>query len=235
LHIIKRELGHRRRLFSIYLVNRLRVPADEFTSAEYHLFQPQVRVVCDDGTNVVPGLEGEPLSDEDRLFQFLYRERPVLARGHLCSAIWKAIDPERPYNGQALDVAATSVAPPFRWQDAEVVVDAQLRQRFASPDVRTEYVPLLPVSAPELSTRAGYGDDAVLDPEELAETWESDALRAALAPLVGGYRQWIRELEQEGQRLPATSQPLTARLIAECLAVAQRIERGIELLVRDQE
>src|SRR5713101_4122834 len=39
----------------------------------------------------------DPLSAEDMELAMLYRNRVALARGHLCGAMWKDIDPERPH------------------------------------------------------------------------------------------------------------------------------------------
>jgi hypothetical protein len=223
-------------LITLYLVNRVAVPKDTYVDVSYHIFQPQIRVHCEVDTKIVAGLEGRPYTDEDRLLQFLYREHPVLARGHICSAVWKSVDPERasvPATGVSANALKT---PPLYWVDGELL-DSRTRPVFAPPDVRTEYVPITAVQAPNFTWRTEYGPVPELRADALAETWSAAGLKAGLTTLTAGYRKWIQERENE--RNSGSVQPeqkiIADRLIESCNAAAGRMERGIDLLIQDED
>src|SRR5262249_46793126 len=109
---------------SLYLVNTTLPHDPERIATEELLFQPQLRVHCPRGTVVVPlpgRLEtaqkggGEQLHEDESL-GLLYRMRRPLARGHLCGALWRDIDPERPH-----PTLTHPVDPPYSWTDAPSV------------------------------------------------------------------------------------------------------------------
>ncbi|MDE3076323.1 MAG: hypothetical protein KGJ86_12940, partial [Chloroflexota bacterium] len=133
---------------SLYLVNNT-VPRDSWkTATDEFVFQPQLRVLCVDGTAVVPlpgGLTdeaGKSRSLEDSSLALLYRNRRPLARGHLCGAVWRDIDPQRPHP----ELSAPQEAP-FLWTDGESLTTNE-RAKFTLPDVRSEFVPCYPIEAP---------------------------------------------------------------------------------------
>jgi len=219
-------------LVRIYLVNRIPVPQGERVREEHHIFQPQIRICLKDGTRLIPGLEGSPQNEQERRLQFLYRNRQVLVRGHSCSAVWRDIDPERQYSNTALDFPEALQEPPFQWVDGDLL-PPETRQRFSPPDVRTEFVPLYPVESPFFEFPADYGNPPETRAEILAELWNPEELRSALQPFVDGYRRWINDLETQVNLLPEQDRDLARRLIEECKRVCNRIQRGIELLIND--
>src|SRR5207244_1767355 len=88
-------------------------------------------------------LLGQQIADEEEAsLALLYRGREALARGHLCSVVWKEVDPERPLPNGSLD------SPAFEWVDAQLLGDAD-QAIFSWPDVRTEYIPCYPVKQAE--------------------------------------------------------------------------------------
>lgn len=234
-HALVRPHNPGRSLVSLYIVNRIALAAGDRPDATQHLFQPQIRVWCANGTRIVPGLEGVPRDAEERTLQFLYRDRPVLARGHLCSAVWRGIDPESSANRpNELDVETAAHIPPFAWGDAEVIPVAD-RDRFVCPDVRSEFVPMFQVGAPSLEWRSEYGEPPELRADELAELWDPANLQARLDPLVVGYLRWIDELRQRRTALHHLDQSIADTLIGTCQRTAARIRLGIELLARDED
>ncbi len=222
-------------IVSLYLVNRVRVPAGGFPSAELHVFQPQLRIVAATGTAIVPGIEGEPHSDEERELRFLYLNRPVLARGHLCSATWRAIDPERVAEGELrVDSAEHAQSIPFVWVDRDVVPAADAAT-FSRPDVRTEFVPTYPVQAPDFDL-PGDGPAPLLEAARLAECWDPAILHDALAPIADRYDAWVTALEQDANAIAnPDDRTIAQRLAARCRDAATRIAGGIALLERDDE
>lgn len=237
IHLKSRKISNQVFYVNIYLVNEIRISGD-YPKTEDHIFQPQIRVLCLNGTKVVPQKSQLPQDkeereldqdNEERELDFLYRSRPVLARGHLCSAIWKAVDPERPHPSGCIHRE-----PPFYWVDGEALQEAD-RMRFTQPDVRTEFVPVYPVESPHLDWNTKWGSSPELRTEVLAETWEPQDIKKRLSPLAEGYQRWIEQIRDESRKLPQEEQTVAYRLIQKCENILDRIRRGIELLIADEE
>ena len=113
-----------------------------------------------DHTKIIEGEDAEGVDDDE--LEFLYRNRRYRARGHLTSAVWKDVDPENP-KGQTrpnVDYQECADDIPFAWTDGELL-DQQDRISFTTPDVRTDYVPLYSIAAPELEwDEKKYGSSA---------------------------------------------------------------------------
>jgi hypothetical protein len=217
------------------MVNRVRVAEGELETAEHHIFQPQVRVVLGTGMKLVQGRARSIQGRDERVLDFLYRRQEVLARGHMCSAVWKEIDPERQRaGGNTLDFPDAQAQPPFHWVDSELLPGEE-RQRFSPPDVRTEFVPTYSIPGPDLTWRADYGPEPELRAAAISELWEPDRLRESLEPLVGGYDAWIRSLESELGTLSGSDRELAQSLIESSRTAARRLRGGLDLLCSDPE
>ena len=233
LHIRSRPDRHDAsvRRVSLYLVNDQELSRDRGPSC--HVFQPQIRVRCAERTQLVP-LERavRARNVEDQRLAVLYRERATMARGHLCSATWRAVDPEAQRDDTNVDDDALF----DHWPDGEALwgdSDPGLVQRFSPADARSEFVPVISVNAPDKAWPKEAGPAPVFAPEVLAELFDVSALRASLQPLVDGLRHWI-ENEQlvastlgKSERDVAESQVLLAR------AACARIADGIDTLCAD--
>lgn len=229
LHIITSsatQLPTRVRI-TIQFVNRLR-SASVVPVTEKHIFQPQIRVCLREGTTIVPAAEIIRGDSEEEDLQFLYRERTVLARGHLCSAIWKDIDPERISDGDRTPVDV----PPWHWVDGQILPPQQ-RDRFSTPDIRTEFVPLYQVDSPSLEWDQSYGAAPELRANVLAEMWEPSHIQQYLHPLVAGYNQWIDQLESQAIVFTGQQERIAKDLLQRCRVPVERMQRGIDLLVND--
>ncbi len=223
---------------TVFLVNEQEIPAEERPSSVHYLFQPQIRVRLIPGTRLVPvqaggdselnGMLAEELREEQSL-SMQYRDRTALARGHMCAAVWRNIDPERPYEGMDHPTEA-----PYAWTDAGVVPEPA-REKFLLADVRTEMIPLYLVQAPEMDWNPCYGPEPVLDPAILAETWKPDAVRQALQPLIEGYQAWIAEQEARIPALEEKFHAVAAANLEQCRRVAERMAEAVAILCKDQE
>ena len=225
---------------SLFLVNTTEVRAEEKLSTSHHLFQPQIRVYCCPGTllvsvrtdgnsNLSDGNLGSLAAEDDSL-NLLYRDRTALARGHLCGAMWKEIDPERPH-----PTLPSPNEAPFAWTDA-VVVPEEEREKFSLAHARTELVPCYPVEVPMMEWDSQYEQRPILEPEVLAETWQPQQIRFSLQPLVDGYRRWIDERRQsEMPSLPQEQQTVAQAHLQQCQVAAERIQRAIEILANDED
>jgi hypothetical protein len=226
--------GNRR--VSLFLINVTGVEdPDSRPATKEYIFQPQIRVVCCPGTALVPVMSDGPesqfeashLAAEDASLALLYRDRTALARGHLCGATWKDIDPERPHPSLPSPLYA-----PFAWTDAGIVPNAE-RAKFSPPDVRTDMVPVYPVEAPEM----GWDDEFAapeFDPEILAETWASSDIISRLQSLADGYGEWIRR-QRSTHNLSHGQQQIAAEHLTRCEQVAHRIQEAIQILATDED
>ena len=223
---------------SLFLVNTTSVTGDR-PDTKHFVFQPQIRVRCSPGTVLMPVRAAEQvyrsssgsdiLPDEGASLDLLYRNKTALARGHLCGAVWKAIDPERPH-----PTIPGQDAAPFAWTDSVAVSDLD-RPKFSPADVRTELVPCYAVEAPSMGWDEAFGPSPELDPEELAELWEPSQLRERLEPLVEGYRTWIQCQRNLIQSLPQHQQEIALAHLGQCESTAERMQEAIDILVADQD
>jgi hypothetical protein len=211
---------------SIFFVNTTPVASDTVTTQE-HVFQPQIRIRLQSGLHLVAVETARSSSQaEGQSLALLYRNRQTFARGHLCAAMWRSIDPERPQG----DVPSSTT--PYRWWDGEAQFASSVVTEFSPADVRSEYVPVTPVNAPDMDWDPKY-PSPVLDPEGLCELWEPDAIRSALAPIGNAYESWIEELKESARELTGTDALSGTRHIEQATVCLERIRAGIDTLVED--
>lgn len=229
LHVRYDRDKHGAFLVLIHLVNRLAPHMPGRVTARDCIFQPQIRVVCQAGTWLEPVRIAPGTHDEDARLDFLYRKRPVMARGHLCSAMWREIDPERPAHG---DGRQQPEGPPFTWVDG-LLLPQEERVLFSPPDVRTEFVPVYAIRAPEWDLDLGAGPAPVLDAGKLAESADPDRLRSYLQPLVDGYELWIADQERIARQVAEADRKIAEGLLEGCRETLRRMRAGLDVLVRD--
>ncbi|MEY9214574.1 helicase [Thermobifida halotolerans] len=214
---------------SLFLVNGSLAESDR-PKPQDHVFQPQIRVRCHGDSRLVPVERSRPAHDpEEEGLDLLYGERPVLARGHLCSALWEAVDPERPHSGGLRGTRA-----PFVWTDGRHLFDNKTAAEFEAPHARSEFVPVVPVNAPNKSWREDWGEAPELNPLKLAELSDGVELREALTPLADGYGRWIDALAG-GEDDVLAANPALQRHVAGCRGALERVRDGIEVLATDHD
>ena len=230
LHAYVRPRGQEKYFVSMHVVNEIQFtpfPECPRPKTDHHIFQPQIRVIVpknlpnSDVTKIIYGEDARSGDDEE--LGFLYRNRRFYARGHLTSAVWRDVDPEGEYDGQ-VDYQERADDIPFVWADGQLL-SPQERELFTAPDVRTDYIPLYTIAAPELEWKEEHGPSPELNAGTLAEIWEPQNLRKALLPLCNGYENWIQELRAN---IVEEKRQLCERLIGECETVLKRIKLGID-------
>lgn len=216
---------------TVYLVNNTKV-SGTFAQTEEHVFQPQIRVALGEDTELLPvdlGLEGdqEAADQDERVLDLLYRDHRAYARGHLCAAMWRDVDPERPHPSSISPKAA-----PFYWLDGELL-PPEVRVHFSPAAVRTEFVPCYPVLSPDMDWPEDYPAPE-LSAEALANTWDPDALYKKLSPISSGYRKWIEQQKEQVPNLPKQLRNVAFENIKLCLEAADRIDAAIDLVKNDE-
>lgn len=195
------------------------------THTERLVFQPQLRVLLGEGLEQLGLWEFESpaeLGEESRL-RLLYRDTPVMARGHFCAAVWRSIDPER-----------TDSTGPWSWPDGELLSESE-RARFASCDLRTEFLPVMPVQTPLVAWDETFGPSPELSARRLAEACDNGQLEHALKPLLDGYAQWIDGIVQAIDELPPRYQEQAREHLVSCQESHSRMSQGAELLFHDSD
>lgn len=235
LHMRVRNQHNGSYRISLYLVNQRSIPQNERPTTRDYVFQPQIRVHCVQGTSLISIVpmhasnERDTLAREEAQLAMLYCHRNALARGHMCGAVWKAIDPERPHP----TLLSLSEAP-FAWTDRDLVNSKELA-KFSPADVRTEYLPCYPIESPDMDWPAASGLSLTLDPLVLAETWDPLSVRSHLEPLVQGYQQWITAQRHNVYSLMEYWQSLATENLDACEHIAVRIQAGIDWLIADED
>lgn len=222
---ISRDISH---TITVYLVNDLRTATDKCGGKEitaFSIFQPSIRIKMQTGNKLVHAEENGDLTEKDGgILHFLYRNRPVLARGHMCSAVWKNID----YSGHIDNKVA--------WADGHHFDKCR---EFFTCDVRSEFVPLYPNPSPLLEwdqeLEKGFGKPPELSADLLSEMWEADDVDRCLSPLTDAYQRWIRKNESFARTLPDEFKHITHVLIENQNALLERMQAGIELLKQNDD
>lgn len=179
LHIKKVELSDAKSHISIFLVNDLKIKKNQ---EDYHpntdscLFQPSIRINFNQTSSL---LNMDPTTSQSSELEFLYREQPVKASGHMCAAIWREIDYNDYFNMDIL------------WPDLKVQLkNDENFKLFEKPDIRSEFIPIYPMP---LSSFDIDNLDISLNAEELSENFDPDRLSKKLMTLIECYNEWINE------------------------------------------
>jgi len=198
---------------SVFLVNNALYTKQKQTTNNNSesIFQPQIRVLCMSGTSL-EDLEGSDTSTT------LFQNKNSKGRGHLCGVVWKDVDPGHdPTHSEFFDVM---------WPDSmSSTVPPKIRETFSCPDIRTEYLPMYSILQPDTLAESEF------KATELSELWEPKLIESALNPIVTNYKQWIEAQQNE---LPPHLKQRATKQMLECTNCANRIQRGIDLLLDDE-
>lgn len=196
---------------SVFLVNNTSRPKHKpaFNNSE-SIFQPQIRIICIGDTSL-DDLEGSGIST-------LFQDKNSKGRGHLCGVVWKDVDPGRDQTrSEFYDVL---------WPDSmSPTVLPDIREKFSCPDIRTEYIPMYTILQPDMPAQSEFSA------RQLSELWDTKIIENTLKPIVLNYKRWIDAQQHE---CPEHLKQHAARQLKQCLDCADRIQRGIELLLRDE-
>lgn len=209
---------------SIYVTSVI-VPArpDRRPQNDEIIFQPEIRVILTDEAILAElGETGFASHDHEwRRSTRQYDRLAVFARGHLCGAYWRDIDPQRPFAN-----APPSIDVPFRWVDGEFFIERDPRLRdFLVPTLRTDFMPMYPGPTPGLG-----GQSLSLRAEVLSRCSDAAALEAMLMPIVTAYEQWLTESETG-----VAAGSLDASILERHREAIRRIRAGVRFLSADQD
>ena len=216
LYVKKINLSETKSHISVYLVNNLIISQ---TKDDYHpdtsacMFQPSIRIKFFEGTTL---LNMDPISSQSSELKFLYREKPVKASGHMCSAIWGGVDYYNKFDEELM------------WPDGSIQAkNNNAFDSFTNPDVRSEFVPIYPMPLSSFD----IDDDIILSADELSELFEPEDLSKKLYQLTDAYKKWIEE--NKSKKTQDIDSEIFNIIIKNERKAFDRMEKGIKILKED--
>ncbi|NOR47443.1 MAG: DNA/RNA helicase [Methanosarcinaceae archaeon] len=185
-------------------------------TVEASIYQPSIRVILGSECHLesLNSVKGNKLD-------FIYRENPVLARGHMCSAIWKKVDYQDHFVEQKL------------WQDGDYFKDCK---EFFDCDVRSEFIPLYPDSSPNMEwDKTSFFKEPELSALKLSEMWGIEDIEKYLSPITEAYEEWIKMNEMPSNGFTEEEKEIVKELINHQKSSLKRLESGIECIKHNEE
>jgi len=209
----------------IFLVNETQYDTAGRQTEIERIFQPQIRVIVNDDANVgdlddVVSIHNTDQENDDAL---LYRNLKTKAKGYLCAAVWKDVDPEFSDN----DIKNIT------WKDSQKVPQ-KIKDDFTCPDVRTEYLPLYAILQPESPQSQEF------NAKILSETWNQSDLELKLRSIEIDYGKWIEsqktklDEEKNSNKINASLEKIGLHNIEECNKSKNKISEGVTFLINDK-
>lgn len=226
-----RTLNNNDTFVSIYLVNETELEDKIYCPVESLLFQPQIRIQKKGQYDFIQ-IRSEQLDDEeDAKISLLYKDKTPMARGHMCGAIWKEIDPEYLW-GLNDEQKNTIEKSPFMFINKSIL-SKEDKKYFINTHIRTEFLPMYSIEQVKYSSLENKYDIPVYEANSLSKTYEKESLLRMLSPIVSNYHLWIEEntnkITQENQyRL------ISEKLMEQCDKSANRILKGINYLIENE-
>lgn len=221
IYIKRLEVAENNYSISIYMINDLNYvqqPDDHHPDTDKCLFQPSIRINLD---GKIKAQHIELLNESEAELDFLYRKKPTVAFGHMCSAIWEKTDYVGKINTHEL------------WPDYSVRLSKNEEYgNFLKPDVRTEFIPLYPITLPKLDLK----ENSKLVSDELnADTLANSSpneIYNVLIKLIELYQDWI--YENESSNIEDKYGEIVDKLIDDEYYALTRMKRGIDLIKQDE-
>ena len=216
IYIKRLKISENNYSISVYMINELcfeKQGKESRPPADACLFQPSIRIMCDG----IRAQHVELLNESEEELDFLYRNRPTIAFGHMCSAVWKKIDYSDKFDIDTI------------WPDYSIRLSKNKKyEKFLKSDVRTEFIPLYPVALPKLD----LNENEMLDGDELNAEYlancSSYEIYEILIKLMELYHDWIEENESEP--IEEKYLKVAKKLIYDEHDALDRMKRGLNLI-----
>lgn len=198
-------------LITVFVANENNLIKNNEVSTHF-IYQPSIRINIKDFQNNVISIIDE---DKDSEMDFLYRERKTIAKGHRCSAIWKCTE------------YSSNISKDFvLWVDGIGFPECK---PFEKPDIRTEFIPVYPESAPLFN----IPDMKSIDPYQLSELWSPEDINGVLSPLLTAYKKWHEQQRNFGESGNLKNNKISFNILDKQQKFLTRLQDGIELLKND--
>ena len=221
LHIITTKIKDSNKwVVRIFLVNESAYDVTKSQKEIDRIFQPQIRVIVNDDTQVgdldsVHSQDDD--QDDDQDDALLYHNLKTKAKGHLCAAVWKDVDPEYS-EGDIKNIT---------WKDSKVVPQ-EINEKFTYPDVRTEYLPLYSILNPETESQHEF------NAEILSNAWNKKDFEDPLRNIEKDYGAWIDERTKDLEKISEPIKKTGVEHLKVCTKSKEKISKGIDFLIDDE-
>lgn len=198
---------------SVYLVNKIDLDDYHSLDVDKCLFQPSIRVKMLAEYDI-PNFTLNEYSNNN--LEYLYRERPVYARGHMCSAIWESID--------YLDELGLELLWPdglYHEENDSILSD------FKYPTIRSEFVPVYPM--PRSLFDEPNGIKMSFKSKTLSELWDNEGIDEYLSPLINEYEKWILKNKSDSDD-EIEFKEISSNIIDDEEEALMRIKQGLNLI-----
>ena len=218
LHVSTRKIkGSNRWVVRVFLENRTKY--SESLKEEDRIFQPQIRVVSDGELLELDSEHGQESGGRYESEDLLYRKFRAKARGHMCAAVWRDVDPE----SQDRDGEIGSMS----WPDSQSVPRA-VCDEFIGPLVRTEYLPLYAVLQP-IQSRSEFAAS------EMSNAWDPEEVERNLSPIERGFSEWIGHQKKNLDSVNSKNlRKIGEENLRNCDKTCLRIRAGIDFLKNNE-
>lgn len=175
------------------------------------LFQPSIRVNITKNGKLVSFEKVATTASE-----YVYNKFPVLARGHMCSAVWKDVDYQHKFD------------PLVIWPEYKSCEEAK---QFLECDVRSEFVPLHSSPAPKFDwDRTCPSATPVFSARKLSELWNPEEIDEAISPLLSSYHDWIEKQDDLIRQGVYEDNSITRQILRDQNVCHSRLETGLKCI-----
>lgn len=226
LHIITTKIKDSDKwVVRIFLVNESQYNVKKRQKEVDRIFQPQIRVIVNESGDL-GDLDSVNSQDDEqhKSDALLYHNLKTKAKGYLCAAVWKDVDPEY-YEGDIKQIT---------WKDSKIVPQEIKEQFLGKSHVRTEYLPLYSILNPETESEHEF------NAETLSNTWKKDGLEDQLRSIEKDYGKWIKHKEEklakdaELHKISKSIKDTGDEHLVVCKKSRKKISEGIDFLIRDE-
>ena len=211
---------------------------DPELEAHYNIHQPEIRVNVVNRTELYESDQSVGSTEEDLIDAELYKGRGQKARGHMTSVIWEDFDPQVIGEDQRKSMTTLlndgseqnyGFAPPFYWIDGDHPKLVDVKSKFSPPDVRTEFLPIINLPAPDMNPSLDEGDEVrEYVAAELSEATNRETIYQHFEPLLEDYASWIERSFNPQQNQIHEQLKLRAE------EALERMRNGVDFLCRDE-
>jgi len=223
LYIKKTLLEEDKYHITVNIVNDLDLNQGEQTfkpNISSNIFQPSIRINLP-SEEQLPNLD--QINEEENELDFIYRNRPFKALGHMCSALWYDIDYMNKFDVD------------FLWPDGSIHFEEKEElKEFIQPHLRSEFVPLYPMPLSSFKLPEDENDPD-LSAKALSEIWSNSEFDQILVPILEKYEKWIINNVNEKEELPDKYKNIATNLINKQFEALERIKIGLNVLKSSSE
>ena len=227
LHIITTKIKNSDKwVVRIFLVNESQYDVTKRQKEVDRIFQPQIRVIVNDAGDLgdLDSVNSQDFDEQDKSDALLYHNLKTKAKGYLCAAVWKDVDPEYSEG----DIKKIT------WKDSQIVPQDIRDEFLGKTHVRTEYLPLYSILQPEQ-------EEHEFNAEILSNTWNKKDLEDQLRSIEKYYEQWIK-LQNEELTKDVTLGKISESIkktgienLKACTKSQEKISKGIDFLINNEQ